>query len=364
MNKQILISFFTILFILTNSTFGQRDTDLSEELLKRIFEERGSDYLEGIYEESISKSKFGIVKQDNENRYSMIFLNGPKNGLYEEWKPGLIKGFLYESGTMGVLRAEFFIFSFGFDTKMTLVNITANGIRENNSSTIAVDYEYNKVYSNKIKKDFSFNDVSSGTCFPISRDGLIVTNYHVIENKNVFRIKGINLDYNKAYNATLVLVDKNNDLAILKINDPKFGTLPAIPYVLKKEQLSVGANIFVLGFPLRSSMGDEIKLTNGIISSKSGFQGDVTTYQISAPVQPGNSGGPLFDSNGDIIGIINAKHKAADNVTYAIKTSYLLNLFESLPTSPKLNQLNTLANRPLSKQVEVLKKFVYIVEAE
>jgi S1-C subfamily serine protease len=265
---------------------------------------------------------------------------------------------------MGILNAEFFIFSFGFDTKKTIVNIMANGIKENNKSTTAINYEYVKVYSNKTKKDISFNNVSSGTCFPISRDGLIVTNYHVIENKRVFKIRGVNLDYNKAYNATLVLVDKNNDLAILKISDPTFGTIPAIPYVLKKEQVNVGTNIFVLGFPLRSSMGDELKLTNGIISSKSGFQGDVTTYQISAPVQPGNSGGPLFDNNGDIIGIINAKHKGAENVTYAIKITYLLNLCESLPTTPKLNQLNTLANKPLSKQVEMLRKFVYILEAE
>lgn len=66
-------------------------------------------------------------------------------------------------------------------------------------------------------------------------------------------------------------------------------------------------------------MGDEIKLTTGVISSKTGFQGDVSLYQISAPIQPGNSGGPLFDNKGNLIGIVNAKHKGAENVGYAIK---------------------------------------------
>ena len=62
----------------------------------------------------------------------------------------------------------------------------------------------------------------------------------------------------------------------------------------------VGEEVFVLGYPLTATMGDEIKLTTGVISSKSGFQGDISQYQISAPVQPGNSGGPLFDSKGNI----------------------------------------------------------------
>jgi S1-C subfamily serine protease len=86
-------------------------------------------------------------------------------------------------------------------------------------------------------------------------------------------------------------------------------------------------------------MGDEVKLTNGIISSKSGFQGDVTSYQITAPVQPGNSGGPLFDDKGNIIGIINAKHVGAENASYAIKASYLMNLIDLMPTPPKLQTI-------------------------
>ncbi len=110
------------------------------------------------------------------------------------------------------------------------------------------------------------------------------------------------------YSARVLASDKNNDIAVIQIDDPNFKTLGKIPYVLSDKPIDVGSSIFTLGYPLRSTMGDEIKLTNGIISSKSGFKGDITTYQISAPAQPGNSGGPLFDDNGNLVGIVNAKH--------------------------------------------------------
>ena len=105
-----------------------------------------------------------------------------------------------------------------------------------------------------------------------------------------------------------------------------------------------------------------IKLTNGIISSKSGFKGDITTYQISVPVQPGNSGGPLFDDKGDLVGIVNAKLFLAENASYAIKTSYLKNILESLSPNPKLTALNTLSTKSLADKAKTLKNYTYIIE--
>ncbi|MBK9637741.1 MAG: trypsin-like peptidase domain-containing protein [Bacteroidetes bacterium] len=148
---------------------------------------------------------------------------------------------------------------------------------------------------------------SSGTGFAISSNGLIATCNHVVENSDQIVVRGINNDFDKSYRAKVIARDKNNDLAIIQIEDTLFKTLGIIPFLLTDKTIEVGSSIFVLGYPMRSSMGDEIKLTNGIISSQSGFRGDITAYQISAPVQPGNSGGPLFDDNGNIVGIINAK---------------------------------------------------------
>ena len=202
----------------------------------------------------------------------------------------------------------------------------------------------------------------SGTGYAISSDGYIVTNHHVTNGATSIKVRGANGDFSKTYSAKVIIEDKNNDLSIIKIDDPNFNSLGAIPYVIANRASDVGTSVFVLGYPLRATMGDEVKLTNGIISSKSGFQGDVTSYQITAPVQPGNSGGPLFEDKGNIIGIINAKHTGAENASYAIKASYLLNLIDLMPTPPKLQTISSVTGKPLTEQVKILKKFTYILE--
>ncbi|QQR95740.1 MAG: trypsin-like peptidase domain-containing protein [Bacteroidota bacterium] len=112
---------------------------------------------------------------------------------------------------------------------------------------------------------------------------------------------------------------------------------------------------------MTSSMGEEIKLTNGIISSKTGFKGDISSYQVSAPVQPGNSGGPLFDKNGNLIGIVSAKHSLAENASYAVKVSYLKSLIELLPQSINQSTLNTLSGKGLTEQVKIASNYTYLI---
>ena len=161
------------------------------------------------------------------------------------------------------------------------------------------------------------------------------------------------------YSANVEAIDKSNDLALLKLNGNV--SITNIPYSVKTITTDVGEEVFVLGYPLTATMGDEIKLTTGVISSKSGFQGDVSQYQISAPVQPGNSGGPLFDSKGNVIGIVSAKHAGAENVGYAIKSSYLRNLVESVASSSVLPQTNRVANQNLSGKVKAVKNYIYYI---
>tara|TARA_B110001452_G_scaffold99020_1_gene82021 strand:- start:3058 stop:4449 length:1392 start_codon:yes stop_codon:yes gene_type:complete len=203
---------------------------------------------------------------------------------------------------------------------------------------------------------------ASGTGFAISEDGYIVTNHHVVDGAKTINIKGINGDFDESLKAKIKLVDSKNDLAILKIDDPKFSNIPIPPYTISQNISDVGTSAFAMGYPLRSTMGDEIKLTNGIISAKTGFQGDISTYQISVPIQPGNSGGPLFNEKGTIIGITSSGHTGAQNANYAIKTNYLFNLLGLLDKQPELPTTNTVSNKSLPEQVKDLKKFIYIIE--
>ena len=229
-----------------------------------------------------------------------------------------------------------------------------NGLREFR------EFKWIKTYPTQ--ETFQIKQKSSGTGFAITSNGIIVTCNHVIENADKIVVRGINNDFNTIYTAKIVSVDKNNDLAVIQIDDPLFKTISTIPYLISEKTIDVGSNVFALGYPLRSSMGDEIKLTNGIISSKSGFKGDITTYQISVPAQPGNSGGPLFDDNGNIVGIINARHVLAENASYAIKANYLRNLLESLSPAPKLTITNTLSTKTLTEKIKSIKNYIYIIE--
>lgn len=186
----------------------------------------------------------------------------------------------------------------------------------------------------------------SGTGLALNK-GYVVTNHHVVDNARTILLKFPQGDSIVQYSGEVALTDQEHDLALIKIKSPEFKGFGTLPYSVKTDIADVGESVFVLGYPMTTTMGDEVKLTTGIVSSHSGFQGDKAQYQISAPVQPGNSGGPLFDNNGNVIGIINAKHNGAENVSYAIKASFLQALVNKLqdkagviPTGNALSGLN------------------------
>ena len=202
----------------------------------------------------------------------------------------------------------------------------------------------------------------SGTGWALNK-GYVVTNHHVANNARTIVLKFVQGEELVEYSGEVVAMDEEHDLAIIKINDPKFKGLGTLPYAIKTSLADVGESVFVLGYPMTTTMGDEIKLTTGIISSHSGFEGNKSQYQISAPVQPGNSGGPLFDDNGNIIGIVNAKPTGAENVSYAVKAQYLQTLVNQLPDKegvmPTNNALTGLNLPQKVKKVKGLVCFIY-----
>ena len=200
----------------------------------------------------------------------------------------------------------------------------------------------------------------TGTGFALN-NGYIVTNHHVVDGATSISVYGIRGEINKSYKATVIASDSKADLAIIKINDSSFHGFGDIPYSIKTKTANVGEHVYVLGYPMVQAMGTEVKLTDGIISSRSGYQGDYSTYQISAPLQPGNSGGPMFDNDGQIIGITNAGINQADNVGYAIKTSYLYNLLDNIDLTSVLPTNNILKGKTLPQQVTFSKGFVFLI---
>lgn len=249
------------------------------------------------------------------------------------------------------------LFAFGYSYRNAFGNATGTV-----TLRALKKYPTRSMYEAAFKKateEASLPQKWTGTGFALTNN-YIVTNYHVVEDAKTISIQGINGNFNNKYNATVVAFDKFNDLALLRVNGVTI-TTENIPYSVKTTTSDVGEDVFVLGYPLTATMGDEVKLTTGVVSSKTGFQGDVSLYQISAPIQPGNSGGPLFDGHGNIIGIVSAKHRDAENVGYAIKASYLRNLMESAISTNILPKNNKISGMNLSGKVKAVKNYVYYI---
>lgn len=200
----------------------------------------------------------------------------------------------------------------------------------------------------------------SGTGWALN-NGYVVTNWHVAENARSILLKFPDGENWKTYSAEVVTKDETNDIAILRITSSEFTSFGDLQYAVKSESAEVGEDVFVLGYPLTTTMGDEIKLTTGVISSLSGYEGSRVQYQISAPIQSGNSGGPLFDSEGNVIGIVSAKHVGAENVGYAVKAQYLTALANSNGLSNIIPRSNKIKGLRLTEKVRAVKSKVCFI---
>ena len=173
---------------------------------------------------------------------------------------------------------------------------------------------------------------SSGSAFFVTTNGYLVTNFHVIDGAKRLRIhtkEGVK-------NARIVSTDPVNDLAILKVE----ATTKALA-LAERTGVKPGERVWAVGFPMPDLQGLSPKVTAGVVSALSGLKDDVTMLQFDAAVQPGNSGGPLINERGEIVGVVaarlddmtawNESGALAQNVNYAVKVSYLRALIESAP---------------------------------
>lgn len=331
-------------------------TGYNEASIKTKIDEQ-NDGIVGIYQGvTQDDAQYKLACYKDGASYKLIYLSSREN--LPQWKVGEVKATLEATATPTMYTATWYM---GNKTKNTDCYVVFEG----SSMEVYLQGEsipYVKLYpTTSVSPRFngSENTEWSGTGFALN-DNYIATNYHVVEDAKSIWIQGVRGDFEQKYEAKVIATDKFNDLAILQIQGANVSNMN-IPYMVKTTTSDVGEDVFVLGYPLTSTMGEEIKLTTGVVSSKTGYQGDVSIYQISAPIQPGNSGGPLFDENGDVIGIVSAKHNGAENVGYAIKASYLRNLMESAISTNILPQTNKVANNKLSDKVKVLKNFVYYI---
>lgn len=335
----------------------------SEKSIRNYFDKNGTELIEGIWEYSSSNGdaeyKISIIKDDY--KFKGYILEGSGR-----WKPGDLKVEFETAATDEIVTINWTMGDKRTKNK-TIGTVKNNALIEFNLSG-PTTFLY-KVYPklSKQKRVKSGEWAGNGSGLIISKSGYIITNHHVIEDADDIEVEFIVDGEVQKFNAEIVQSDKVNDLAIIKIFDMSFDGLDNLPYNFKTRSSEVGTKVYAYGYPMALSlMGKEIKITDGIISSKSGFDGDITTYQITAPIQGGNSGGPLFDDKGNFLGINSSglRKDIADNVGYTIKSSYVLNLIDVLPKSIDLPSSSGLKSLPLTEQVKVISKYVVLVKVK
>ena len=191
--------------------------------------------------------------------------------------------------------------------------------------------------------------LAMGSGFWFNNQGYFATNHHVIEGCKTTQIK-LN---NELVNSKIISFDKINDLAIGKVDK----NIESVFLLSDKPEL--GEDVMVGGFPLSGVLqNDSIKITRGIVSSLSGFNNNYSMLQIDAPIQKGNSGGPIINSKGEVIGIATAALKStkeyeAQNVNFGVKVNLLRNMAQSLGIDLTNKQkLKTKNSKQLAKALE------------
>ena len=164
--------------------------------------------------------------------------------------------------------------------------------------------------------------ISSGSGFFVNNDGYIVSNYHVVE---MCQYVGASVE-GDLLNVKVIASDITNDLIIGKVEELSNNGFLA----LSSDGAFLGDNVIAAGFPLAGTLSDNLKVTRGIVSSMSGMENNYSEYQIDAAVQSGNSGGPLIDASGNVVGVVVSQlNKYAilqqreiipENVNFAVKS--------------------------------------------
>lgn len=199
---------------------------------------------------------------------------------------------------------------------------------------------------------------SGGTSFLIDGKGYLVTNSHVVNGASTLVV----VNKGHEYIARNVYNDLANDIAILKIEDEDWKPVSTLPYNIRKGSVDLGEEVFTLGFPR-----NEVVYNRGYMSARSGYNDDTLSIQIAISANPGNSGGPLLDRNGDIIGILSTKDKMANEVVFGSKAINIYKAIEELKKdssnlSIKLPTSSSLKGMDRVQQIKKLQDCVFMVK--
>jgi S1-C subfamily serine protease len=217
---------------------------------------------------------------------------------------------------------------------------------------------------NNIKNKINLPSIpfkAGGTGFLIDGKGYLITNAHIVHTS-----RNIAVTNNKGdqFRAILIKEFLDKDIAILKIDDDKFKTLSSIPYGISKVESDVAEPIYTLGYPR-----NDIVYSEGYLSARTGFNGDTLSCQLGIAANRGNSGGPVFNHNGEVIGILSTKETEAEGVAFAIQSKYIYSAIAELKKDTAYQNLrlpvkSTVRDLDTKQQVKKIEDYVSFVKGD
>lgn len=201
---------------------------------------------------------------------------------------------------------------------------------------------------------------AGGTAFLIDGKGYLITNAHVIKGAGAVVVN----NKGNEFKAKIIRIDQEKDIALLKIDDNDYKKYNSLPYSISKSSLDLGTEIFTLGYPK-----DEIVYNMGYLSARNGYNGDTSNFQISLNANPGNSGGPVFNNRGEIVGIISTKQAQAEGVVFAVKAKNIFELLSELKSEDrdyagiKMPVYTSIKNENRVTQIKKVEDYIFLVKS-
>ena len=210
------------------------------------------------------------------------------------------------------------------------------------------------------------NFKSGGTGFLIDGKGYLVTNAHVVKNATQVDVQNARGEYM----ARIIFLDRDADLAILKIEDTAFKSYGTLPYGISRMGTKLGEDLFTLGYP-----GDKIVYGKGYMSARTGYKGDTLDYQITLAANPGNSGSPVLSKDGDVVGIIRSSQQDAQGMVFAIRSRNIFRAIDSMRLDSnvlkidsnfnhlKISQFSFIKGLERDQQIDKIEDCIFIVKS-
>lgn len=277
------------------------------------------------------------------------------------WRPIMAAASISLMITVGGVALYHFVYRNNIDGEIKSELKDLSREVEKTSQEAGYANAYIKSESNK-KSNVTEKPSFAATAFALTSDGYLVTNSHVVKDKKTVTIEQQQGQNTISYTAEVVETNKKLDFALLKIKDSSFTGFEKIPYSISDKNVTLAQKIYTMGFPK-----NDIVYSEGVISSLSGLKSDTMFYQINVIAAEGQSGSPVINEKGELLGVLTNKRRNADGETYCVKTKYILQHIDNLEKENKVNiktnQRSKLAGKKLPDQVKAVMPFVFVVKA-